>query len=554
MVRTGVVRWPREFEDRYVDAGYWQGTSLGAWPGEWASAYGERVALVDGATRISYSQLAARCEVLAVRLLEAGLKSGDNIVMQLPNCWEFVALFFACQRIGVAPALTLPQHRDHEIGQIAQRVGARAIAVPDTWRHYDHQALAARVGARLQWPVRVLVAGAAVTSGSLDLRAMLDPGAGRCRERLDPIGADPRDAAFFLLSGGTTGVPKLIARTHDDYGYSVRCTAEVCGSRGDDVFLAVLPAAHGLTLGGPGVLGTLAHGGRVVFAPSPEPARAFGMIARERVTRTAVTPAVAHRWLRAAADGEPDLSSLRILQIGGAPLAPEVAARIEPVLGCALQQVFGMSEGLHCFGRLHDPPEVVIGTQGRPMSPADEVRVVDERGRQVGVGEVGELLARGPCVIRGYYADPDADARAFAPGGWYRTGDLVRQDSRGNISVRGRVKDIINRGGEKISAEEVEDLLRTLPQVEQLSVISVPDAELGERVCVCVVLRPGHSLALAQVREACQRSGLAAYKVPEVLAPLDALPLTPVGKVDKNMLRDRVMHATTKEGTADERR
>jgi 2,3-dihydroxybenzoate-AMP ligase len=547
MVRTGVVRWPEEFEDRYVDAGYWQGTSLGAWPGQWARDYGERVALVDGSARISYSQFAVHCDALAAGLLDAGLKSGDNIVMQLPNCWEFVALFFACQRIGVAPALTLPQHRDREIGQIAKRIAARAIAVRDTWRDYDHQALAARVGGRLEWPVRVLVAGA-VAAGNLDLHAMLAPGnARRCRELPDPISADPRDAAFFSLSGGTTGAPKLIARTHDDYGYSVRCSAEVCGSSGDDVFLAVLPVGHGLTLGGPGVLGTLVRGGRVVLAPSPEPTRAFRAIARERVTRTAVTPAVAHRWLRAASDGEPDLSSLRILQIGGAPLAPEVAAGIEPVLRCKLQQVFGMSEGLHCFSRLDDAPQVVIGTQGRPMSPADEVRVVDKRGRPVSRGQVGELLARGPCVIRGYYADPDADARSFAPGGWYRTGDLVRQDAQGNITVRGRVKDVINRGGEKISAEEVEDLLRTLPQVEQLSVISVPDAELGERVCVCVVLRPGHSLALAEVREACQRSGLAAYKVPELLAPLDALPLTPVGKVDKSMLRDRVTRATTSE-------
>lgn len=555
MVRSGLVRWPKEFEDRYVAAGYWQGVSLGSWPQDWARRYNHRLALIDGATRITYSQLAEHIDALAFCLLEAGLNNGDNIVMQLPNCWEFVALFFACQRIGVAPALALPQYRDHEIGHLVERVDAKAIAVKDVWREYDHQALAMRAAKGAGSAVRVLVAGTTVASGNLDLREMLRPG---CRDDIhghfDKHAADPRDVSFFLLSGGTTGLPKLIARTHDDYGYSLRCSAETCGSHPDDVFLAVLPVAHGLTLGGPGVLGTLANGGRVVMAPSPNPEHAFRAVEREHATRTAVTPAVAHRWLEARKDSEADLSSLRLLQIGGAPLPAETAARIEPVLGCRLQQVFGMSEGLHCYTRLDDPPDVVVHTQGRPMSPGDEVRIVDAQGDPVPDGEVGELLVRGPCVIRGYYADPEADRRSFAPGGWYRSGDLVRRDARGNLNVQGRIKDVINRGGEKISAEEVEDTLRVLPQVAQLSVVPMPDEELGERVCVCAVLKPGGSLTLAAARELCLESGLAAFKAPERLVLLEALPLTPVGKVDKKLLRDRVMHATTAmEGSADER-
>jgi 2,3-dihydroxybenzoate-AMP ligase len=528
---------------------------LGLWPGAWARRNPGAVAAVDGEFQLSFAELADRVDILATNLLGSGLSCGDNMVMQLPNCWEFIVLFFACQRIGVAPALALPQHREQELGYIAEHVNARAIAVKDHWRGYDHQALAARVVSRLAEPVPVLVAGEGVTPGNLDLVRLATPprGTGPDRAILDRIEPDPLDAAFFLLSGGTTGTPKIIARTHDDYGYSVRCSAEACGYDAHTVFLAALPMAHGLTLGGPGVLGALAVGGRVVIAASPNPDTAFPIIAAQRVTTTAVTPAVALRWLEAAAEPtRPDLSSLAMLQVAGAPLPRETARRIEPVLGCRLQQVFGMSEGLHCYTRAGDPLDVVLNTQGRPMSPGDELLIVDAERRPVPVGEVGELLVRGPTTIRGYFADPDADGRSFAPGGWYRTGDLVCQDRRGNLTVKGRTKDVVNRGGEKISAEEVERPLLALPQVAQAAVIPLPDAALGERVCACVVLHPGHRLDIADVRDACIRAGLAPFKAPERLERLPGMPLTAVGKVDKKALRELVLARTATNGRSGE--
>src|SRR5207248_1627882 len=201
----------------------------------------------------------------------------------------------------------------------------------------------------------------------------------------------------FLLSGGTTGLPKLIARTHDDYAYNATASADVAGVDASTVYLVSLPAGHNFPLACPGILGTLLAGGTVVMLPSPEPVRAFATIAAEGVTHTAVVPAVAGRWLEHAVEnGVGDLSSLRVLQVGGARLADELARRVKPVLGATLQQVFGMAEGLLNYTRLDDPDEVTCGTQGRPLSPGDEVRIVDADGRDLPDGEPGALLTRGP--------------------------------------------------------------------------------------------------------------------------------------------------------------
>jgi 2,3-dihydroxybenzoate-AMP ligase len=304
------------------------------------------------------------------------------------------------------------------------------------------------------------------------------------------------------------------------------------------VYLVSLPAGHNFPLACPGILGTLLSGGRVVMLPSPEPARAFATIAAEGVTHTAVVPAVAGRWLEhAGTHGSGQLASLRVLQVGGARLADELARRVRPVLGATLQQVFGMAEGLLNYTRLDDPEEIICTTQGRPLCPDDEVRLVDELDEDVPDGEPGSLLTRGPYTPRGYYRAPEQNARAFTADGWYRSGDICRRTPDGNLIVEGRDKDMINRGGEKISAEEVENLVYQLPAVSQVAAVAMPDAVLGERVCVYVVPRPGAAVTLDEVRDAMHAAGVAKFKLPEHLELVDELPTTKVGKIDKKALR-----------------
>jgi non-ribosomal peptide synthetase component E (peptide arylation enzyme) len=562
-ISDGTVPWPPEAARDYIAKGYWAGMPLGTLLREAADRRPNAPALADPAAglRLTHAELAGRAESAAVRLLDLGLRPGDRIIVQLGNGWEFVVLTLACLHAGIVPVMALPAHRRSELSYLAIQAEATAIAVTGRIRGFDHAALAHELADEVTsatgGPWHVLVASDGGTDGnstggdgpgdnraadSVDLRALCGPGDDPAadRKRLDQVHVDSGDVAVFLLSGGTTGLPKLIARTHDDYAYNARRSAEVAGLDAGSGYLVSLPAGHNFPLACPGILGALLSGGRVVTLPSPEPARAFATIGAEGVTHTAVVPAVAARWLEHAAEqaGHANqLATLRVLQVGGARLPDELARKVRPVMNATLQQVFGMAEGLLNYTRLDDPEEVICTTQGRPMSPGDEVRLVDELDQDVPAGEPGSLLTRGPYTPRGYYRAAEQNARAFTSDGWYRSGDICRRTSDGNLIVEGRDKDMINRGGEKISSEEVENLVYQLPAVAQVAAVAMPDPVLGERLCVYVVPRAGQSVTLDEIREAMDAVGVARFKFPERLEIVPELPSTKVGKIDKKALR-----------------
>jgi len=550
-ISAGTVPWPKEFVDAYVAKGYWLGRALGSLLYDVADQRPADIALVDGPTRLSYRELLTRADATASRLAALGFVRGDRIVVQLPNCAEFVVLTLACLRVGVVPVMALPAHRQHELAFLCQHAEAGAVAVPDVLRDFDHQQMGHDLAGQIESLKHVLVIGDDVRGDSVSLRALCAPGTDTVadRARWDAATPDSRDVGVFLLSGGTTGLPKLIARTHDDYAYNALRSGEVCGFSSDTVYLVSLPASHNFPLACPGLLGTLLTGGRVVMLGSPEPERAFATIAAEGVTHTAVVPAVAQRWIAHQRDGATDyLGTLEVLQVGGARMPDEIAAQVRPVLGAKLQQVFGMAEGLLNYTRLDDPDDVICTTQGRPMSPDDEILVVDENDDPVPDGAPGALLTRGPYTPRGYYRAPEQNARAFTGDGWYRSGDIVRGRPDGNLIVEGRDKDMINRGGEKISAEEVENLVYQLDSVAQVAAVAMPDPELGERVCLYVVPAPGAEPSLEEVRATMQTRGVAKYKWPERLELVGELISTKVGKIDKKALREDLAERLRQEG------
>ncbi len=538
----GVTPFPPEFAARYRERGYWEDRPLFDGFRETLRHNADRVALIDAGGPVTYSELDERSARMARALLDLGFGPLDRIIVQLPNTAMFAYLHFGLQRIGAVPVLALPVHRKREITQFAEISGATALAVPAVARGFDYTAMAREIMADHPRVELVLTQGADASDGRfIRIEELLEREPRASADALDRIRIDPEDPALFLLSGGTTGVPKLIPRSHNDYLYNSKIAASVCEISAGDVLLDVLPIEHNLPLGCPGMQGFLLSGGTVVLGTSTRPRDVFELIQRHRVTHIHLVPALLIRWIDDPAISEYDLRSLKVIQSGGQRLQPEVRSRAEKALpGCFIQENFGMAEGLIMFVRSNDPEAARRETCGRPASPDDEVFLVDPEGQRVPDGEPGELIVRGPYTLRGYFRSAEHNARAFTPDGFYKSGDLLRKLPSGNYVVEGRVKDLINRGGEKISAEEVENLILAHPAVLNVACVPYPDPVLGERMCACVVPRPGCTLTFDELVAFLLGFGIAKFKLPERLEFFADLPLSGFGKVSKKELAARL--------------
>jgi len=544
----GVVRFPPEFAARYRAKGYWTDRSLADTFAEVFSQYAGRVAVIDRDQSVTYAQLNERSERLALNLLDEGLRPLDRVVMQLPNVVEFVYLYFALQKVGAIPIMALPTHRTREVSQFVELSGAVACAALERVKDFDYGEMIGRIRDTSKTLRLGIILGEA-PEGFLSLTDLIRRQPRRSPEELKNITIDPEDPALFQLSGGTTGIPKLIPRSHNDYVYNSKAATAVTAVGPDKILLDVLPLAHNLPLACPGLQGFLLHGGKVVLANTTRGEDIFPLVERHRVTHIHVVPALLIRWVNDPLIKKSDLSSLQVIQSGGQRLQPEVRRRTKELIpGVTVQENFGMSEGLLMFVRLDDPEDVRMETVGRPISPDDEVRLVDDDDNEVAPGEIGEFLARGPYTLRGYYGAPEHNARAFTSDGFYRSGDLMRQHPSGNYMVEGRKKDLINRGGEKISAEEVENLILTHPAVQNAACVPIPDPTLGERMCACVILRRGAALTLEQLVSFLTTEEIAKHKLPERLEIMDDFPLSPFGKVSKKDLTEKIALNPKKEG------
>ncbi|HEY1354346.1 MAG TPA: AMP-binding protein [Ktedonobacteraceae bacterium] len=541
----GFVPFPPEFVGRYRQAGYWQDRSIASVFDEVCERYAERTALIADGEQIKYRQVSRRAERLALHFLELGLRCGDYVVMQLPNVPEFVYVYLALQKIGVRPVMALPSHRFTEISHFVGLSRAVAYIVPERQGDFAFADLATQLEQTHDHLRLVFVAGEVSQAGHhclyelLETRSQLSPQVLR-QMRAD---IDPGTPALLLLSGGTTGVPKLIPRTHNDYIYNSRAAAALSDLHPADRLLVVLPIAHNFPLASFGLQGCLLHGACAVLSASTRSQDILRCIEQERITHLEVVPTLLIRLLNDPLLGHYDLSSLRVITVGGQKLPTEIKRRSEELLpGSKLQEIFGMAEGLLCLVRLDDPAEVRYETVGRPVSLGDELRLVDDEGRDVPAGEVGELLVRGPYTLRGYFRAAEYNARSFTSDGFYRTGDLMRRHPSGNYVVEGRKKDLINRGGEKISAEEVEELILAHPAIFNVSCVPIPDPVLGERMCACVILRTGEQApTLPELCQFLSAKGVAKFKLPERLALFEDFPLTRIGKVSKPQLVAQVL-------------
>ena len=533
--------WPEQFAKEYLRLGYWKIESLVDLLEARARAIPERVFVTDVRGELSYGDIDNLAARVALHLLRLGLKRRDIVLLQFPNVREFIIAFFALQKIGVIPVMCLPHHRARELSYFAELTGASAYLFPQRFRNFNYLPMAREIQATNPNLRHLLALGEGSEPGVcyLDPWIAADPQLSNAAHELAQQRPDPFEVAFMLLSGGTTGVPKLIPRTHVDYLCNATECAKVLNWGANTAFMVALPAAHNFPLGAPGMLAALVAGGRVAISASTEAETIFEAIDQQKPTFLGVTPALLITLLNSPQRQKYRLDSLRYIYAGGQKMLPELVQRTRNAWPFARPgQAFGMAEGLTNLSRPDDPWTDILETQGRPVSTADEIRIIGDGEEDLPAGAVGELITRGPYTIRGYYRSGEYNRQAFTADGFYRTGDMVRLHPSGNLVVEGRKKDLINRGGEKISAEEIENLILGHEKIHMAAVVAMPDAVMGERSCAFVTLRSGESLSLAELTSFLQGKQIAKFKLPERLEIMDSLPLSGMGKVSKKDLRE----------------
>jgi 2,3-dihydroxybenzoate-AMP ligase len=546
-----LVRYPDDLARRYRRSGLWGTRTIADELRAVATAHPQREAVVALDGRMTYRELDESTDVLAAGLAGLGLVPGDPVLFQVTNRLGAIVAWYGVLKAGLVPVCTLAAHRGHEIGEISRRTGAVAHLVEAGTRGFDLVGFAAEQ--RRDHPTlrHVLVLGASGDSGDTggipieSLGAGADPRAARTIVEEIQRGIDPDDVAVFQLSGGTTGVPKVIPRLHAEYWYNAAAYARSWGWSPDTRVAHLIPVIHNAGI----VCAVHAphSAGACLVLGTPDLAESLPLMAQEGATHVLL----GHGHFKAVAEAAFDAATASVTQVvlSGAKVPPALFADLEQ-RGLWSGQLFGMGEGLFLTTRPGAPREARATTVGTPLSPLDEIRILEPgSATELPGGQVGELCCRGPYTLRGYFDAAAHNARAFTPDGFYRTGDLAAVREIGGqryVSIEGRIKDVINRGGEKINAEEVELLLLRHPRITDAAAVAMPDPRLGERTCAYIVVH-GEPLTMAEIQEHFRGLQVATFKWPERIEHLAEIPRTLVGKTDKKRLQAEIAAKTASE-------
>lgn len=533
-----LIPYPAETVRDYRAAGVWGSRTVGAELHEMATRRGSHPAVIAAEGTLSYAELDEVTDRLAHGLAGVGLVPGDRVIVQLSNRLQAVIAWYGMLKAGLIPVCTLAAHRAHEIGSISRKVGAVAHLVESSPVGFDLVAFAVEQQSGHPTLRHVLTVSAPEGSPGTSieqLAADADPTLARKLVESIEAATDPDEIVCFQLSGGTTGVPKIIPRLHAEYWYNALAYARAGGWDEDTRVAHIIPIIHNAGISC-GLHPAHSVGGTLVLA-TPVLDQALPVLASGGATDMLVGHGhfgvVDHPLFHEA------FAAMKRVVLSGAKVPDRIFEAFEQS-GVWVGQKFGMGEGLFAMSTPASSREARRSTVGVPISPYDEIRVL-ATGTETEVpdGEIGELVCRGPYTIRGYFDAPEINATAFTSDGFYRTGDLVAVrtvDGERSISVEGRLKDLINRGGEKVSAEEVEHLLLRHPRIIGAAVVAMPDERLGERACAYLVAA-GAPLTMPEVQAHLNQLALAKFKWPERLEWVSELPRTPVGKLDKKLLQ-----------------
>lgn len=533
---------PAELGVAYRTRGSWTATTVVDRVREHAAARPDALAVVDGTDdrRITYAELWRDASAFASFLVSRGVRPGDGVSVQLPNAYETVVVDLGVLAAGAVLNPLLPNYRAHELRHILAVSRAKVYVTPDTYRGFDHLAMAAELGTGLPDLHTHVVVGTPTASTSFAFADTLGT----------PVGPLPtRDAAALselIFTSGTEAAPKAIMHTEQTTNVSVRATIDAMGITDDDVVWMPSPIGHstGLNFG----LRLALYAGRpIVLQDKWDAARAAELIERERCSYTLAATTFLSDLVRTLAGTPRDVTSMRCFGCGGAPVPPELV-HAAAAAGVTVLRIYGSTEGLVItWNRADSPLDKRAETDGLPM-PEVEVEIRDDEDRVLGPGSPGEIHVRGPEVCVGFFDDPERTARAFTADGWWRSGDLGVIDTDGYLTIVGRKKEIIIRGGMNIAPREIEDLLCEMPAVRAAAVIGLPDERLGELVCACVVT--DEPLTLDDIVAHLRARDLATYKLPQAVRLVDSIPMTASGKLRKAALRDEIVAALADGGAA----
>jgi cyclohexanecarboxylate-CoA ligase len=535
------THWDTVSAARWRDAGLWPDEALGDTIAIAVRQWERRVAIVDGSTRLTFGRLDDVSRRLASALVGLGVSAGDVVCIQLPSWWEAVALIIASWRVGAVANPLLPNLRAREMEAILGELGPRVLVVPQHFRGFDHLGMADAIDHGAQVVV-TRPTGAGVGRSVTDLITATEPTGDTALADCRP---SPDAAALVLYTSGTSGRAKGVIHTHNTLRAEADSVALAHECSADDVMLATMPMAH---IGGVlyGILLPLTVGLRAVLMDRWDPDEGLGLIEREEVTIHPTVPVIAHGVMRSPSFRPAAVASMRLVTFGGARVTPADVLEATNALGCWCKRSYGSTEmPTLTSGPRHDPAGRMATTDGQALG-ASEIRIVGDGGADLAAGTAGEIWCRGPELFVGY-VDDGSNFEAFTADGWYRTGDLGSLDRDGFLTVTGRKKDVIIRGGENISPQEVEAVLLEAPEVTEVAIVAMPDAVMGERSCAFVMVSDpafGFEAMVARVRA----SGLAAFKIPERLEVRDDLPRTPTGKIRKDALRAEIAALLRREG------
>ena len=555
MVLNGANPFPKKFIDRYYKNHWWSGITLGEMVDRSGDLYPHKEALVAEGVRLTYRELKDWTDRTAIAFLQLGIQKLDRVLLQIPNWAEFVYAYYGLHKIGAIPVMCIPRFSEREMEHFCEVTEATAWIVPRRYEKSDYLPMIEAFQSR-PFPLKHIMVIKSyeqkietLPKGTLSFNDLIDkidlnryP-----KDYLQPFRPDPDEICHLMATGGSTGLPKLVPRTHNDFFCNFDYRAKAWEKSPHDITLIATPITHNMAIE-VSMNPTLLTGGKVVMIPSTRPKEILEAIQKEKVTTTILAVAQVQQIIDFSELGRYDTSSLQVIATGGSYMPPELIRKVYDKLKCKFFNVFGMSEGPCTQTRYQDPDEVIFHTVGWPICPYDEFKVIDGNGNQLPQGKEGELVARGPCIFQGYYKAEAENQEAFTRDGFFRTGDIAKFDEAGHLIITGRKKDIIIRGGENISAKEVEDLIAGHPKVAQAAAVAMPDQVLGERVCTFIKPKKDAVITFEEIITYLKGKKTSVLYLPERIEVVEEIPLTNVGKVDKKRLREEIREKLKKEG------